>query len=71
MRYSPYWSTDATGVCLSPTATGMTHIATPTAGPLTIEFEPTLATVAAAAASDSSPAARDRRLTRGRPSRDR
>jgi hypothetical protein len=54
VRYSPYWSTDTSGVCLSPTTTGMTHIATPTPGPLTIEFEPTLATVAAAAASDSS-----------------
>ena len=31
----------------------MTHIAAPTLGPLTIEFEPTLATVAAAAASQS------------------
>jgi hypothetical protein len=31
----------------------MTHIATPTSGPLSIDFEPTLATVAAAAASQS------------------
>jgi hypothetical protein len=54
VRYSPYWSTDTTGVCLSPTVSGMTHIATPSPGPLTIEFEPTLAKVAAAAASDSS-----------------
>ena len=54
VSYSPYWSTDMSGVCLSPTADGMTHIAMPTPGPLTIEFEPTLATVAAAAASDSS-----------------
>jgi hypothetical protein len=55
VRYSPYWSTDSSGVCLSPTASGMTHITTPSPGPLTIDFEPTLATVAAAATSQSSP----------------
>jgi hypothetical protein len=54
VRYSPYWSTDATGVCLSPTASGMTHIAAPAAGSLTVDFEPTLVTVAAVAASDLS-----------------
>ena len=53
VRYSPYWSADATGVCVSPTPSGMTHITAPTSGSLTIDFEPTLATVAAAAASDS------------------
>jgi hypothetical protein len=54
MSYSPYWSTDQTGVCIGRTAGGMTHIETPSAGELTVEFEPTLATVAAAAASDTS-----------------
>ena len=54
VRYSPYWSTDASGVCLSPTPRGMTHITVPRPEPLALEFEPTLATIAAAAASDSS-----------------
>jgi hypothetical protein len=54
LRYSPYWSTDSHGVCLSSTASGMTHIATSVTGPLTLEFEPTLDAVAAAAASDSA-----------------
>jgi hypothetical protein len=51
VRFSPYWSTDATGVCLSPTPSGMTRISVPEAEPLALEFEPTLATIAAAAAS--------------------
>ncbi len=54
VRYSPYWSIDATGICLSPTATGMTHIQTPAPGPVTMDFEPTLATMAATAASQTS-----------------
>ncbi len=54
MSFSPYWSTDQTGVCIGPTATGMTHIDTPRSGELTVEFEPTLAAVAAAAAASSS-----------------
>jgi hypothetical protein len=53
VRFSPYWSTDATGVCLSATPSGMTRITVPRAEPLAIEFEPTLATIAAAAASDT------------------
>jgi hypothetical protein len=53
VRYSPYWSTDASGVCLSSTPSGMTRITTPRPEQLGIDFEPTLATVAAAAASDS------------------
>ncbi|HEY3764088.1 MAG TPA: hypothetical protein VGL44_02930 [Gaiellales bacterium] len=53
LRYSPYWSTDSHGVCLSSTASGMTHIASTSPGPLTLDFEPTLDTVAAAAANDS------------------
>jgi hypothetical protein len=53
VRYSPYWSTDATGVCLSPTPSGMTRITVPRPEPLSLEFEPTFATIAAAAASDS------------------
>ena len=53
VRYSPYWSTDAAGVCLSPTPSGMTRITVPRPEPLSLEFEPTLATIAAAAASDS------------------
>ena len=54
LRFSPYWSTDLHGVCVTPTASGMTHIQAPVPGPLTLEFEPTLDTVAAAAASQSS-----------------
>jgi hypothetical protein len=54
VRYSPYWSTDAAGVCLSPTPSGMTRITVPQPEALALEFEPTLATIAAAAASDSS-----------------
>ncbi len=54
MSFSPYWSTDQTGVCIGPTAAGMTHIETPRPGELTVEFEPTLAAVAAAAAASSS-----------------
>jgi hypothetical protein len=54
MSYSPYWSTDQPGVCIAATAGGMTHIETPNAGELTVEFEPTLARMAAAAASDTS-----------------
>jgi len=54
VRYSPYWSTDAAGVCLSPTPSGMTRITVPQPETLSLEFEPTLATIAAAAASDSS-----------------
>jgi hypothetical protein len=53
VRYSPYWSTDATDVCLSPTASGMTRITAPRPEALALDFEPTLETVAAAAASDS------------------
>jgi hypothetical protein len=53
LRYSPYWSSDTPGVCLTPTGSGMTHVQTPAPGPLTLEFEPTLDTVAAAAASQS------------------
>jgi len=53
VRYSPYWSTDAAGVCLSPTPSGMTRITVPRPEPLSLEFEPTLSTIAAAAASDS------------------
>jgi hypothetical protein len=52
-NYSPYWSADAAGICLSPTATGMTHIRTAMPGPLTMEFEPTLATMAATATSQT------------------
>jgi hypothetical protein len=51
MSYSPYWSTDQNDVCVRPGPAGMTHIETPRAGALTLEFEPTLATVAATAAS--------------------
>ena len=54
MSYSPYWSSDQTGVCIGKTAGGMTHIQSPNGGELTVEFEPTLATVAAAAASATS-----------------
>jgi len=54
LRYSPYWSSDARGVCLTPTASGMTHVQAPAPGPLTLEFEPTLDSVAAAAASQST-----------------
>ena len=54
MSYSPYWSSDQSGVCIGPTASGMTHIESPMADELTVEFEPTLATMAAAAASDTS-----------------
>jgi len=53
VSYSPYWSTDARGVCLSSTPSGMTRIAVPRPESLTLDFEPTLATIAAAAASDS------------------
>jgi hypothetical protein len=49
--FSPYWSTDQQDVCLSPAAAGMTHVETPRAGELTLEFEPTLASVAAVATS--------------------
>lgn len=54
LRYSPYWSSDMRGLCLTPTASGMTHVQAPAPGALRLEFEPTLGTVAAAAASDSS-----------------
>jgi hypothetical protein len=54
MSFSPYWSTDQRDVCIEPAAAGMTHIETPRAGELTLEFEPTLAAMAAAAASDTS-----------------
>ncbi|HEX5557622.1 MAG TPA: hypothetical protein VFX13_08390 [Gaiellales bacterium] len=55
MSFSPYWSTDQRDVCIGPAAAGMTHIETPRAGELTLEFEPTLAAMAAAAAaSDTS-----------------
>jgi hypothetical protein len=54
VRYSPYWSTDLAGVCLSSTPSGMTDITTAAPGTLSIEFEPTLATVAAEATSQSS-----------------
>ena len=54
VRYSPYWSTDAAGVCLSPTPSGMTRVTVPQPEVLSVEFEPTLTTIAAAAASDSS-----------------
>jgi hypothetical protein len=54
LRYSPYWSSDTDGVCLTSTASGMTRIRTPQAGPLTLEFEPTIDSVAAAAASQAS-----------------
>jgi hypothetical protein len=54
MSFSPYWSTDRGDVCIGPAAGGMTHIETPRTGELTLEFEPTLATMAAAAASDTS-----------------
>jgi len=57
VRYSPYWSVDTPGVCLSPTRAGMTVVRTVAPGAVAIEFEPTLATVAAAAASESSPCA--------------
>jgi hypothetical protein len=53
MSYSPYWSTDRSDVCIEPSAVGMTHIETPRPGALTLEFEPTLAAVAATAASDT------------------
>jgi hypothetical protein len=53
VRYSPYWSTDVHGACLSATASGMTHVVAPQAGALTLEFEPTFDAVAAAAASAS------------------
>jgi hypothetical protein len=53
VRYSPYWSTDGSGICLSPTATGMTHIQAQAPGPLTMDFEPTLATMAATATSQT------------------
>jgi hypothetical protein len=49
--FSPYWSTDQQDVCLSPAPAGMTHVETPRAGELTLEFEPTLASVAAVATS--------------------
>jgi hypothetical protein len=52
--FSPYWSTDRRDVCIGPAAAGMTHIESPRAGVLTLEFEPTLATMAATAASDTS-----------------
>jgi hypothetical protein len=52
--FSPYWSTDQRDVCIGSAAAGMTHIETPRAGELTLEFEPTLAAMAAAAASDTS-----------------
>jgi hypothetical protein len=54
MSYSPYWSTDQRDVCIGPAAAGMTRIETPRAGELTLEFEPTLAAMAATAASDTS-----------------
>ncbi len=53
VRFSPYWSTDASDVCLSSTPSGMTRITVPRPEPLALEFEPTLATIAAAAASDT------------------
>jgi hypothetical protein len=53
VRYSPYWSTDASGVCLSSTPSGMTRITVPDPEPLALEFEPTPATIAAAVASDT------------------
>ncbi len=49
--FSPYWSTDQRDVCLSPAPAGMTHVETPRAGVLTLEFEPTLAAMAVAATS--------------------
>jgi hypothetical protein len=55
LRYSPYWSTDVRGACLSSTPSGMTQVQASASGPLTLEFEPTLDAVAAAAASQSSP----------------
>jgi hypothetical protein len=54
VSFSPYWSTDQGDVCVGPDAAGMTHIETPRAGALTLEFEPTLATMASTAASDTS-----------------
>ncbi len=53
VRFSPYWSTDASDVCLSSTPSGMTRITVPRPEPLSLEFEPTFATIAAAAASDT------------------
>jgi hypothetical protein len=52
--FSPYWSTDQSNVCIAPGAAGMTHIETPRAGELTLEFEPTLGAMAAAATSETS-----------------
>lgn len=49
--FSPYWTSDQHDVCISPAPAGMTHVETPRAGVLTLEFEPTLAAMAAAATS--------------------
>jgi hypothetical protein len=54
LRYSPYWTSDLTGACLTATPSGMTHVTVPAPGALTLEFEPTLDSMAAAAASQSS-----------------
>jgi hypothetical protein len=54
VSFSPYWSTERRGVCIGPGPAGMTHIETPHAGALTLDFEPTLATMAATAASEAS-----------------